>query len=84
METPHDNPMMDQRQYEVEFIDGRIEVLTANVIAENLLAQVDDNSHRHLLIYEIEGYRNYDEAVPKDEGTYQIASATMKKRTTKG
>jgi hypothetical protein len=29
------------RKYEVEFSDGHIEELTANIIAENLIAQVD-------------------------------------------
>ena len=33
--VPHDNPMLDSRKYEVEYIDGRIEELTANLIAEN-------------------------------------------------
>ena len=26
----HDNPLLDTRQYEVEFRDGEIEVMTAN------------------------------------------------------
>ena len=32
------NLLTDIRAYEVEFIDGRVEVLMANVITENLLA----------------------------------------------
>ena len=40
---PSNNPLLlDSRQYEVEHSDGTTEVLTANIIAENLLAQVDD------------------------------------------
>ena len=38
--VPNNNPLLDQQQYVVEFMDGRIEVLTANIIAENLLSQV--------------------------------------------
>ena len=38
--------MLDKRQYEVEFLDGDIEVYTANIISENLLSQVDEESHR--------------------------------------
>ena len=34
-------PMLDMRQYEVEFLDGEIEVYTANIITENLISQVD-------------------------------------------
>ena len=38
--TESTNPLVDTRSYEIEFIDGTIEKLTANIIAENLLAQV--------------------------------------------
>ena len=34
-------PMLDTRQYEVEFLDGEIEVYTENIISENLLSQVE-------------------------------------------
>jgi hypothetical protein len=37
----HQNPLMDSRAYEIEYIDGQVEELTANIIAENLIAQVD-------------------------------------------
>ena len=39
--------MLDSWRYEVEYLDGTTEVLTANIIAENLIAQVDDQGHRH-------------------------------------
>ena len=54
---PSNNPLIDSRRYEVEYLYGTIEVLTANIIAENLLAQVDDQGHRHLLIDEIEDHQ---------------------------
>ena len=38
-------PMLDTRQYEVDFLDREIEVYTANIIAENLLSQVDEEGH---------------------------------------
>ena len=62
--VPSNNPLLDHRQYKVEFLDGRTEVLTANIIAENLLAQVDDEGHRHLMIDEIEDHRVLDDAIP--------------------
>ena len=46
--TPNKNPLLEHQKYEVEFLDGRIDILTANIIADNLLAQVDDNGHLHL------------------------------------
>ena len=79
------NPLTDTRAYEVEFIDGRIEVLTANVIAENLLAQVDDDGRRNLLIQEIEDHRTNESAI-KEEDAYYLTASGMKrrKRTTRG
>ena len=83
--VPNNNPILDSRQYEVEFIDGHIEILTANIIAENLLAQVDDHGRRHLLIEEIEDHRTTPEAIPKSKGTYATKYGLQRKiRTTKG
>ena len=42
IETESTNPLVDTRAYEIKFIDGITEILTANIIAENLLAQVDE------------------------------------------
>ena len=42
---PQDNPLLDHRKYEVEFLGGGTEIITSKIIAENLLAQVDDDGH---------------------------------------
>eukprot|EP00546_Thalassionema_frauenfeldii_P011116 CAMPEP_0178911100 /NCGR_PEP_ID=MMETSP0786-20121207/9490_1 /TAXON_ID=186022 /ORGANISM="Thalassionema frauenfeldii, Strain CCMP 1798" /LENGTH=89 /DNA_ID=CAMNT_0020583475 /DNA_START=46 /DNA_END=312 /DNA_ORIENTATION=+ len=55
--TAHDNPILDTRMYEVEFFDGSKQALSANVIAENLFASVDEEGHRHLLLDSIVGFR---------------------------
>ena len=34
----HDNPLTASRLYKTEYVDGQIENMTANLIAENLLA----------------------------------------------
>ena len=47
-----------------------IEILTANIIAENLLAQVKDDGHRNLLINEIEDHRIDESAIPKIQKKY--------------
>ena len=66
-------------------MDGNTAVLTANIIAENLTAQVDENGNRHLLIEEIEGHRINEEAIPMNQGTYKKKSGFDRKiRTTKG
>ena len=42
----HNNPIMDTSQYEVEYLNGELDILIANIIAENLLAQVDEEGRR--------------------------------------
>ena len=82
---PSNNPLLDSRQYEVEYSDGTNEILTANIIAENLLAQVDDQGHRHLMMDEIEDYRKKPDAIPIEEGTVTTPSGLRKKKkTTRG
>jgi hypothetical protein len=38
----HSNPILDTREYQVEFPDGSTAAYAANVIAENLYSQVED------------------------------------------
>ncbi|KAI2491884.1 Reverse transcriptase (RNA-dependent DNA polymerase) [Fragilaria crotonensis] len=45
----HSNPILDTREYQVEFPDGSTATYAANVIAENLYSQVDDEG-RHFAI----------------------------------
>ena len=42
IEKYNPNPILESRLYKVEFIYGTIETLDSNVIAENILDQVDD------------------------------------------
>ena len=39
--------------YEVEYNDGSLEALSANIIAKNILSQVDENGHRQMMMKEI-------------------------------
>ena len=80
------NPLTDTRQYEVEFEDGSIEILCANIIAENVLAQVDEEGHRQMLLREIIDHRiDTSQAIPKEKGEYTNKHGVKSKiRTTKG
>ena len=81
----NNNPLMDSRMYEVEFLDGSIEILTANIIAENLLAQVDSEGHRQLLLKEIIDHRTDGTELKKENGYFKTPQGTRrKKRTTRG
>ena len=82
---PNKNPLLDTRQYEVTYVDGSNKALTANIIAENLLAQVDEEGHRQMMIDEIVDHRVQSNAIPKSEGTYSLQNGiTRRKRTTRG
>lgn len=80
------NPLTDTRQYEVEFEDGSIEILCANIIAENVLAQVDEEGHRQMLLREIIDHCiDTSQAIPKEKGEYTNKHGVKSKiRTTKG
>ena len=81
----NNNPLLDSRQYEVQYLDGGTEILTANIIAENMLAQVDEEGHRSLLLDEIEDFRTTGAAIKESESTYKTKTGVeRRKRTTKG
>ena len=60
---PSNNTILDSWQFEIEYVDGNTVVLNANIIAENLMAQVDDHGNRQLLINEIEYHQINKEAI---------------------
>ena len=62
----NDNPVLDTRRYEVEFKDGTIEIISANVLAENILSQVDEDGHKQLLFEEIIDHRCNNDAIKKN------------------
>ena len=44
------NPILDTRRYDVEFEDGQVTELTANVIAESMYAQCDEKGNQYVLL----------------------------------
>jgi hypothetical protein len=81
----HTNPLFDTREYEVEFTDGTHEKYQANVIAENMYAQVDDEGNEFILLDEITDHRSDASAIPITDGTIRSANGSEKpKKTTRG
>ena len=66
----HSNPLLDSRLYKVEYADGQVEALTANVIAENLISQVDEEGRQQMMLDSIIDHRVLPDAVPQSKGTY--------------
>ena len=80
----HQNPILDTRMFEVEFLDGEKQAMAANLIAENMFAQVDQHGHRMVLIDEITDFRSDDRAVKHaDAWTTRENGRKYRKPTTK-
>ena len=59
------NPLLDTSQYEVEFEDGSVEKYSANIIAEHIYAQLDDDGYTRMLMDEIVDHRSTPDAIPR-------------------
>jgi hypothetical protein len=54
--TYDENPCLNMMIYEVEFPDGQLKEYAANVIAENMLSQVDSDCYSLTMIEAITDY----------------------------
>ena len=81
----NENPILDTRMYEVEYLDGEQMSLAANNIAENLFAQIDDDGNRQVLMDEIIGHRSNKHAIKQQDAFIVTKTGTKRrKETTKG
>ena len=78
----HTNPLFDTREYDIEFTDGAIERYTANVIAENMFAQVDEEGNMYMILQEIVDHKKDNSAVPMAEGMYQTRTGSERNKVT--
>ena len=83
--TANDNPILDTRLFEVEYLDGYKASLLANQLATNLFAQVDDHGNRFVLMDEIVDHRtNGQEVTEKDAFITSSNGGKRRRETTKG
>ena len=68
--------------YEVEFKDGKKTALSANSIAENIFATIDEEGHRHVLMVSIIRHRKNKEAVKKDDAFATSSNGVKRKKET--
>ena len=80
-----DNPILNTRMYKVEYADCEKYAFSANVIAENMFTQIDEEGNHHVLMEKITDYR-FDEAVVKSHDAFVTPSFGTKHRrqTTQG
>ena len=82
----NDNPLLDTSLYEVEFDSGETEAYTANIIAENLYAQTDDEGYTHYSLSEIIEHRKDITAIEQGDDAFITTKSgrRLPKRTTRG
>ena len=81
----HANPLFDTHEYEIEFTNGMHEKYQANVIAENMYAQVNDEGNEFLLLDEIMDHKSDGSAIQIADGMIMNTNGTKKpKKTTRG
>jgi hypothetical protein len=78
------NPILDTRVYTVEFPDGVAQEYSANVIAESIYSQVDNEGQEFLMLDEIVDHRSDDSAVRTENMWIQRGSNQRMRQTTKG
>ena len=55
--------------YKVEYVDGKNSDFSANLIAENMFTQINEEGKRHMLMDKITDYR-FDEAAVKIQDAF--------------
>lgn len=79
------NPILNMRDYDVMFPDGSVQAYGANIIAENLYSQVDEDGHRYQLLEMIIDHLTNGNAVAKEDGyTATKSGHCLQRQTTMG
>ena len=82
MGVRNNNPLIDSREYEVEFPVGATDTFTANLIAKNMMPQVDAEGHSYSILSAIVGNRSYGKALSKDDAYISTKTEEPKLRQT--
>ena len=85
MGIANNNPILDTCEYIIEFMDGHEETMTANLIAEYLFSQVDDDDNCQVLLDEIIDHRVDTKIAVHEKDAYIKSRCGQKKhkKTTK-
>ena len=84
--TYHDNPFLNTITYDVEFPDGQVKEYGANIIAENMLTQVDLDRYSLSLMDSIIDHQRYPSQAIPIEDKYITTKSGQKRlwKTAKG
>jgi hypothetical protein len=78
----HNKPLLNTREYEIEFFNGHSEALSANLIAQNLFSQIDEEGIRHVLLDDIIDHRRNVTALNKKDAFITMSNGVKRRRQT--
>jgi hypothetical protein len=79
------HPILDTREYVVEFPGGSEAEYAANIIAKNLLSQCgSEQGRQHLLVNHIVDHLKGESAIEKADAYLTLNDRQVRKKTTKG
>ena len=76
------NPLTNKSLYEVEFPDGHVEELQYNIIAENMMSQVDSEGHHYQLLAEISDHSSTHLTITKKNGCIRSKCGNLHSKKT--
>jgi hypothetical protein len=84
--TYNDKPWLNTMSYDVEFNDGSVREYSANLIAENMIAQCDEEGRSMIMIENIIDYSKDEAVAISKDGAFVVTRRGMKRRrkTTQG
>ena len=83
--TANANPILDTREYRVEFENGEVSELAANAIAESMYAMCDEDGHQVLMFDSVLDHKKDDTALNKLTQVFVDGQGRKRyKRSTKG
>ena len=63
-------------------MDGHTESLSANIVAQHLFSQIDEEGNRHVLLDDIVDHRRSDSAVSKEDAFVTMSNGVKRRRQT--
>ena len=78
----HYNSIHNNYVYKVEYPDGTIEELTANIISENMLSQVEYEGHHYKVLAKVIDHKRYDSAITKVNGLIKSSNGNLHSKST--
>ena len=80
-EDPY-NTMYDKSAYEAKYPDGMAGQMTDNIIAENMLSQVDSEGHHYQLLTQVTDHNRDFSAITKVNGYVKYSSGNLHRKST--